>query len=79
MAHTIDHVRVGLSPADIEALHRVASCLTDSEGDDYFNNDCPDDHLYNDASRLASLACFAEQKMQSLAPTRPTMLSLDSW
>jgi len=37
----------------------------DSEGDDYFDNDCPEQHLYNDASRLASLAKFAEQKNQS--------------
>ena len=69
MAHKIDHARVGLSPEDIEALHRVASYLMDSEGDDYFDNNCPEQHLYNDASRLASLAQFAEQKMQPIAPT----------
>ena len=62
-------IRVGLSPEDIEALHRVASYLMDSEGDDYFDNNCPEQHLYNDASRLASLAQFAEQKMQPIAPT----------
>jgi len=40
----------------------------DSEGDDYFDNGQPADHLYNDASRLASLARFAEQKMLPAAP-----------
>jgi len=64
MAHALQQIRVGLSPEDIEALHRVASYLMDSEGDDYFDNNCPTDHLYNDASRLASLAKFAEQKNQ---------------
>jgi|688.fasta_scaffold272445_4 hypothetical protein len=76
MSQSNPNIRVGLSPADIEALHRVASYLMDSEGDDYFDNNCPDDHLYNDASRLASLAQFAEQKMQPVEEPAATRVQL---
>jgi hypothetical protein len=62
-------VSVRLSAEDIEALHRVASYLYESESDDYFDNDQPADHLYHSISRVASLAQFAELKMQPASTT----------
>jgi hypothetical protein len=58
-------VSVRLTAEDIEALHSAAAYLMESEGDDYFDNDQPADHLFSHASRIASLASFAEGKMRS--------------
>ncbi len=57
-------VSVRLSAEDIEALHAAAAYLIETEGDDYYDNDQPTGHLYEKASRVASLAQFAEQKMK---------------
>ena len=55
---------IALTQRHIDILERVATYLKDSEGDDYFDNGCPENHLYNDAITLEAMASIATQELR---------------
>jgi hypothetical protein len=57
----ITRTKVALTLEQIEAMHRIAAYLIESEEHDFYEQDEPASHLYRDAHALAQIASQAEK------------------